>query len=81
MNINTNSFGNYNIYKTHNARPNKGVAKAEFKMMSEQITSEEKDFFVKMYPENKQEIVDHHFYAKNGIMSGVSVGSLFDRRG
>jgi hypothetical protein len=45
------------------------------------VTSEEKKYFMDMYPENKSEIMDYHFYQKSGKMSGVKVGSLIDRRG
>ncbi|HEX2869569.1 MAG TPA: hypothetical protein VHO03_21170 [Ignavibacteriales bacterium] len=48
---------------------------------SEGISSEEKNFFINLYPENKKEITDYHFYQKSGKMSGVALGSLFDRRG
>jgi len=45
------------------------------------VTSEEKKYFMDMYPENKSEIMDYHFYQRSGKMSGVKVGSLIDRRG
>lgn len=48
---------------------------------AENINSDEKEFFVNLYPQNQNEITDYHFYQKSGKMSGVSVGSLFDRRG
>lgn len=48
---------------------------------TEGITNDEKMFFMGLYPENQSEIVDYHFYQKSGKMSGVSVGTLFDRRG
>ena len=81
MKINTNVIGNYNIHRTTNAKPANNVAKAEFNIVSDQITSDEKQFFAKMYPEKSNEITDYHYYGNNGKMSGVSVGSLFDRRG
>ncbi len=59
------------------------MQKATSQQMSpaaENVTKEEKDFFVGLYPEQKQEIADYHFYQRTGKMSGVSVGSLLDRR-
>ena len=89
MRITTNSIGNYspqsiqtktaNISKvkansTRNL--NKPVEKNELN-----LSREEKNFFVKQYPLNKNEIVDYHFYKRNGETDGVKVGSLIDRRG
>lgn len=48
---------------------------------TEGINNDEKEFFINLYPENSTEIVDYHFYQKTGKMSGVSVGSIIDRRG
>lgn len=48
--------------------------------VNEKISSDEKNFFASMYPESRREI-DMHFYMKSGRMSGVSVGTLIDRRG
>jgi len=79
MRIDTNSIGNYTAYiKPAQARP-----KVEQAVTVEpaKITNEEKRFFANMYPDNKTEIMDYHFYQRNGKMAGVSVGSLFDRRG
>ena len=79
MRIGTNPVGNYSpVYKKVEIQ--KQVKTTAVSKQSE-ITSNEKAFFSKMYPEDKQQIMDHHFYMKNGNMSGVAVGSLFDRRG
>ena len=45
------------------------------------ITEEEKQFFSGIYPDKKEAIMDYHFYQKDGRMSGVSLGTLIDRRG
>ena len=45
------------------------------------ISNDERDFFLNLYPDNKEEIIDYHHYLRSGKMSGVSLGSLFDRRG
>lgn len=81
MKITTNVIGNYNPYTVNKSN---GIAKNNQVTAAKQptkITSEEKDFFKKLYPENKKEIVDYHFYQNSGKMNGVSVGTLFDRRG
>jgi hypothetical protein len=49
--------------------------------ISVKVSSDEKNFFEKLYPEKKSEIMDYHFYGREGKMSGVSVGSQFDKRG
>lgn len=83
MKISTNSVGNYSpsaIRNNLSAKSNNSLPKEALKD-SETITAEEKQFFVDKYPENKKEIMDHHFYQKSGKLSGVNVGSLFDKRG
>ncbi len=45
------------------------------------LSKKEKRFFAGMYPENKSEIMEYHFYSKTGKMSGVHLGSKIDRRG
>jgi len=82
MRIDTNSIGNYSAYlRPVQARPKVEAAVTVEPAKVANVTNEEKNFFVKMYPENKSEIMDYHFYGRDGKMSGVSVGSLFDRRG
>lgn len=91
MRITTNSIGNYtpNIQKPAVAKtaiPKPSVAKSEIIKtdtadLSGVINKEEKKFFAEMYPQQKKEVMDYHFYKKSGSMSGVSVGSLLDRRG
>ena len=80
MKISTNSFGNYNPIITqkqssiNNAQPPK--VENELK-----ITNEEKKFFTKLYPDETEQINNYHFYNKDGDKNGVSLGSLFDKRG
>ncbi|MGE5363020.1 MAG: hypothetical protein ACM3SM_02735 [Bacteroidota bacterium] len=97
MRITSNQIGNYGpgysreIQQNLPARSSAGTHRTEAaarmqnaeltEAQSSSITSEEKNFFINMYPDNKNEITDYHFYQKNGRMSGVTVGSLFDRRG
>lgn len=77
MSIATNPVGNYNVYM---ARQVQQSATQQTAPAPETVTKEEKDFFVSLYPNQKQEISDYHFYQRSGKMSGVSVGSLLDRR-
>ena len=78
MKISTNSFGNYNPVKPHSNL----AIKKDLELNSEvKITKEEKKFFTKMYPEQKESIEKYHFYDKKGDVSGFSLGSLFDKRG
>ncbi len=61
MRIDTNGVGNYNsaYMKPVQARP-----KVETPVPAEpaKITNEEKRFFANLYPENKAEIMDYHYY-------------------
>ena len=83
MKINANAVGNYSPYNTkvNNVRPKQNIAGTNKASKTDLISNEEKKFFTKIYPENKHEIMDYHYYKPSGRMSGVSVGSLFDRRG
>jgi hypothetical protein len=78
MKISTNSIGNYNPFLINN---NQKVLAANQNQKVDALTKEEKEFFVKLYPENKNEIMDYHFYKSTGKMSGVALGTNFDRRG
>ena len=80
MKISTNSIGNYKPIAVQNKNK---IAQVENTKPEEmvKITSEEKNFFTKLYPEEKEQIDNYHFYNKNGDKNGVSVGSLFDKRG
>ncbi len=85
MRVTTNSIGNYFpqlTKKVTNVSAKANVQKTSSNNSVEQILSQkEKEMFVKMYPQQKSEIMEYHYYQKNGVMSGVTVGSLFDRRG
>jgi hypothetical protein len=79
MKISTNPVGNYTRPTMPTLQP---VQKQEAHSNTPvKVTTDEKDFFVKLYPANKTEIMDYHFYGREGKMSGVSLGSLFDKRG
>lgn len=85
MRVNTNSIGNYFPQRTQNvsnvARPETVKKTVATKSTEQPISAKEKELFAKMYPQQKSEIMEYHFYQKNGTMSGVTVGSLLDRRG
>ena len=89
MKISTNMIGNYgpNIARNINSTNKTKETAQKFEMQNvkskktENLTSEEKNFFANLYPDKKNEIVDYHFYKRSGELSGVKVGSLIDRRG
>ena len=89
MKIMTNTIGNYSPHINNNpvkkvktpAKDSAEKLKIAANSKSNEMTTEEKDFFINMYPQNKTEINDYHFYHKNGEMGGVKIGSLLDRRG
>ncbi len=74
MKITNNSIGNYSLYSINKPLETTSIS-------AEAVSKEEKIFFVKMYPQNKTEIMDYHFYQRTGKMSGVGLGSMFDKRG
>lgn len=83
MMIGANPIGNYSPYsnKVENVKQSAKAAETKETKKTDLISNDEKKFFTKMYPENKNEIIDYHYYKSTGKMSGVSVGSLFDKRG
>ncbi len=86
MRISTNMIGNYGpqiprgVQKQAKTEEAFHLPNTDKLAAKKEITSEEKNFFVDLYPNNKTEI-ENHFYSKNGKMSGVKVGSLFNKRG
>ncbi len=85
MIVNTNPIGNYfpqrtkiisDVTRTENIQK-----QMEVKETKEAISFKEKELFAKMYPQKREEIMEYHYYNKDGAMSGVTVGSLLDRRG
>ncbi|MBU1097670.1 MAG: hypothetical protein CVV23_15355 [Ignavibacteriae bacterium HGW-Ignavibacteriae-2] len=79
MKIGTNPVGNYKpVYRKPETTQVNTTKPVETKPV---INDKEKLFFSDKYPQNKEQIMNHHFYMKNGNMSGVTIGSLFDKRG
>ena len=96
MGIGMNAIGNYspnNIANTSRQAKVKQTAAGGAEVNASQssgkiqqakqdsLLPEEKDFFAKLYPQNKAEVADYHFYERSGKLSGVKLGSLIDRRG
>lgn len=80
MKITTNEFGNYAPKVSRAAaQPNPSPDLTPDKLGN--VTKEEKKFFAGLYPENKQDVMNYHFYQKTGKMQGVTLGTLFDQRG
>lgn len=79
MKISTNPIGNYGpsyIQKMQQQKTSVNTAPVKDK-----ISVEEKKFFANMYPTNQNEIMEYDFYNLKGKVSGMHVGSLFDKRG
>ena len=88
MKISNNFAGNYNPFSYNNVNKTQQVQQPQQVQQDQKIeeskkiiTSDEKNFFADMYPEKSSEIQGYHFYGRNGQMSGVTLGSKFDRRG
>lgn len=80
MKITTNSVGNYKPINIHTLTNIKEVQSKNIDD-SLNVSKEEKQFFTKLYPDEKDQINNYHFYSKDGNKNGVSLGSLFDKRG
>ena len=82
MNITSNPVGNYTAVRTTKVRNIQNLNSLQNPATKpEAINENEKKFFMNMYPDNKAEISDYHYYGRDGNMMGVAKGSLFDRRG
>lgn len=79
--MNINSIGNYSPYSINKVQHTQKPQQTKQIDNDNVISKDEKQFFANMYPDNKKEIVDYHFYQKTGSMAGVTVGSLIDKRG
>lgn len=89
MKISANAIGNYSpIYTAKSLQVQKPATNVSQVTTHRQVTkgnteltSVEKEFFAALYPQEKSQIMEYHFYQKNGQMSGVKLGSMFDKRG
>ncbi|MEE9430545.1 MAG: hypothetical protein V3V16_05860 [Melioribacteraceae bacterium] len=81
MKIATNNIGNYKPVITQRNNTVTKLSKNEKINVDSKISTDEKKFFTKLFPEQKEEITNYHFYNNKGNMNGLSIGSLFDKRG
>ena len=79
MKITSNAVGNYSpsYMKPSAVNGSEEVRKNG----TENFSLDEKKFFAKLYPDQKSEVMEYKSYNSKGKISGVHVGSLFDRRG
>jgi len=80
MTITTNDFGNYSSKVNQTVRQQSKPVETQNQNLGS-ITNEEKTFFANLYPDSKEDVMNYHFYHKDGKMQGVSLGTLFDKRG
>lgn len=79
MKITTNSVGNYSPGFVKKTAQQASIAQQT--NTTDKISKEEKSFFAELYPEKKSEIMQYQFYNSKGKVPGVTIGSLFDKRG
>ncbi len=78
MKVTTNLVGNYSpAYFKQPVNRKETVQNTS----TEKISSEEKKFFANLYPAQAEEVMGYQLYNAKGKVSGMHVGSLFDRRG
>ncbi len=80
MKITTTDFGTYTNKINRPVQQQPQPAEAQKQKLGT-ISNEEKKFFAGLYPENKEDVMNYHFYHKNGKMQGVTLGTIFDKRG
>jgi hypothetical protein len=81
MKISTNNIGNYSINHIQKRLQQKAAEQNPLQQKINDLSLDEKSFFIDKYPQKKNEIIDYHFYQKGGSMSGVKLGHLFDKKG
>lgn len=79
MKIATNNIGNYSLRNINTAQ-SQPINKQKQMETTTSVSNKEKEFFSKMYPSKRDEIINYHFYSKSGEKSGVAVGKNIDRR-
>lgn len=79
MKVTTNSIGNYSpaYFKSNQNTQAKSALNEPQKM----ISADEKKFFANLYPAQREDVMNYRFYNSKGKISGVLVGSKFDKRG
>lgn len=81
MKISTNPVGNYHPVNFKKALNVKKLKTDQVVKTPAEVSKDEKSFFANLYPDQKEQIIDYHFYERSGKMSGVSIGSILDKRG
>ena len=82
MRIEGNSIGNYSINYLNNISKNIEASKnlQQKKELEANISSEEKNFFAQLYPQNTKEINEYSFYSRDAKAVTTHLGSIIDRR-
>jgi|YNPMSStandDraft_2_1061718.scaffolds.fasta_scaffold00213_19 hypothetical protein len=82
MRIEGNSIGNYSINYLNNISKNIEASKnlQPKKELEANISSEEKNFFAQLYPQNTKEINEYSFYSRDAKAVTTYLGSIIDRR-
>lgn len=79
MKVITDSIGNYSpAYFKSKANVQSKPESAEAQKV---ISADEKKFFANLYPAQHEDVMNYQFYNAKGKVSGVLVGSNFDKRG
>lgn len=79
MKVTTNSIGNYApTYFKYN--PNV-QSKAGLNEKQKIVSADEKKFFASLYPAQQEDVMNYQFYNSKGKVSGILIGSNFDKRG
>jgi hypothetical protein len=81
MALNFNTIGNYSTSAIKGNQKSFSGNTLNEAGSSDNINSNEKEYFANLYPSNKNEIMEYSFYGRKGKMSGVSIGINLDRRG
>ena len=77
MKISTNAVNNYfpqpvkNVNRADNVKNQSAAA----------LSDDEKKFFVKAYPDKKNEVIEYQYYNRKEKLTGVVTGSIIDRKG
>jgi len=77
MKISTNAINNYVLQPVKQA--NHTVANK--KLSAGALSDDEKKFFVKAYPDKKNEVIDYQYYNRKEKLTGVVLGTIVDRKG
>ena len=77
MKISTNAVDNYILQSVNHV--NRAVTNKS--QPTGTLSDDEKKFFVKAYPDKKNEVIEYHYYNRKEKLSGVVLGTIVDRKG